>query len=146
MHSLEKSKNGSLITCESPFLVIGTTGVFFQLLLVIGILYAYCTGFTRSVVAISSLCCIPPIVFGVTMSFMPESPLFYLIKDREEDARRSMLYFRGLDYNIETEMQAFKVGPIIGNHRGNIDRRTNRYLNVIIIERPIKIVGKKFAR
>ncbi|KYN05438.1 Facilitated trehalose transporter Tret1-2 like protein [Cyphomyrmex costatus] len=86
----------------------GTTGVFFQLLLVIGILYVYITGFTRNVIAISSLCCIAPIVFGVTMSFMPESPLFYLIKNKEEDARKSMRFFRGPDFDIEPEINAFK--------------------------------------
>ncbi|XP_011863616.1 PREDICTED: facilitated trehalose transporter Tret1-2 homolog [Vollenhovia emeryi] len=86
----------------------GTTGVFFQLLLVIGILYVYCTGFTRNVVAISSLCCIAPIVFGVTMVFMPESPLFYLTKNKEELARKSMRFFRGPDFDIEPEMNAFK--------------------------------------
>ncbi|XP_024875284.1 facilitated trehalose transporter Tret1-2 homolog [Temnothorax curvispinosus] len=86
----------------------GTTGVFFQLMLVIGILYVYCTGFTRDVVAISSLCIIAPIVFGVTMAFVPESPLFYLTKDKEEDARKSMRFFRGPDFDIEPEMSAFK--------------------------------------
>jgi len=90
--------------------VIGITGVFFQLLLVIGILYAYCTGFTRSVVMISGLCGIPPVLFGILMFFLPESPLFYLIMDREEDARKSMRFFRGLDYDIEPEIQAFQVG------------------------------------
>ncbi|XP_072753346.1 facilitated trehalose transporter Tret1-2 homolog [Anoplolepis gracilipes] len=86
----------------------GTTGVFFQLLLVLGILYAYCTGFTRNVVAISSLCCIAPIVFGITMFFMPESPLFYLTKNKEEQARKSMRFFRGEDFDIEPEMMVFK--------------------------------------
>ncbi|KYQ52114.1 Facilitated trehalose transporter Tret1-2 like protein, partial [Trachymyrmex zeteki] len=86
----------------------GTTGVFFQLLLVIGILYVYITGFTRNVIAISSLCCIAPIVFGVTMSFMPESPLYYLIKNKEEDARKSMRFFRGPNFDIEPEINAFK--------------------------------------
>ncbi|XP_012063528.1 PREDICTED: facilitated trehalose transporter Tret1-like [Atta cephalotes] len=86
----------------------GTTGVFFQLLLVIGILYVYVTGFTRNVIAISSLCCIAPIVFGVTMSYVPESPLYYLIKNREEDARKSMQFFRGSKFDIELEINAFK--------------------------------------
>lgn len=85
------------------------TGVFFQLLLVLGILYAYCTGFTRDVVAISSLCCIAPIVFGIAMIFMPESPLYYLTKNKEEEARKSMKFFRGPDFDIEPEMEAFKV-------------------------------------
>ncbi|KAL6422859.1 hypothetical protein ACFW04_010412 [Cataglyphis niger] len=86
----------------------GMTGVFFQLLLVLGILYTYCTGFTGDVVAISSLCCIAPIVFGVVMIFMPESPLFYMTKNKEEQARKSMRFFRGPDFDIEPEMDAFK--------------------------------------
>ncbi|XP_067212062.1 facilitated trehalose transporter Tret1-2 homolog isoform X2 [Linepithema humile] len=86
----------------------GTTGVFFQLLLVIGILYAYCTGFTQDVAAISSLCCIAPVVFGVAMAFVPESPLFYLTKNKEEAARKSMRFFRGPDFDIEPEIEAFQ--------------------------------------
>ncbi|XP_011700495.1 PREDICTED: facilitated trehalose transporter Tret1-2 homolog isoform X2 [Wasmannia auropunctata] len=86
----------------------GTTGVFFQLLLVIGVLYVYCSGFTRSVVGISIFCCIAPIVFGVTLAFMPESPLYYLIKNKEEDAEKSMRFFRGPDFDIVPEMNAFK--------------------------------------
>ncbi|EFN61364.1 Solute carrier family 2, facilitated glucose transporter member 8 [Camponotus floridanus] len=86
----------------------GTTGVFFQLLLVLGILYAYCTGFTRDVIMISSLCCIAPIVFAITMIFMPESPLFYLTKNKEGEARKSMRFFRGPDFDIEPEMEVFK--------------------------------------
>jgi uncharacterized membrane protein len=79
------------------------------LLLVIGILYAYCTGFTQDVAAISSLCCIAPVVFGVVMAFMPESPLFYLTKNKEEAARKSMRFFRGPDFDIEPEIKAFQV-------------------------------------
>ncbi|KYN39786.1 Facilitated trehalose transporter Tret1-2 like protein, partial [Trachymyrmex septentrionalis] len=86
----------------------GTTGTFFQLLIVLGILYVYITGFTENVIAISSLCCIAPIVFGVALSFMPESPLFYLTINKEEDARKSMRFFRGPDFDIEPEITAFK--------------------------------------
>lgn len=75
----------------------------------IGILYVYCTGFTRDVVAISTLCCIAPIVFGIAMATVPESPLFYLTKNKEEDARKSMRFFRGPDFDIEPEIEAFKV-------------------------------------
>ncbi|KAG5335394.1 TRE12 protein, partial [Acromyrmex charruanus] len=86
----------------------GMTGVFFQLLLVTGILYVYLTGFTENVMAISSLCCIIPVLFGVIMFFIPESPLFYMIKDKEEEARKSMRFFRGPDFDIEPEISAFK--------------------------------------
>ncbi|XP_020288974.1 facilitated trehalose transporter Tret1-2 homolog isoform X2 [Pseudomyrmex gracilis] len=86
----------------------GTTGVFFQLLLLVGILYVYCAGFTRDVIAISGLCAVAPVVFGVMMIFVPESPLFYFAKDKEEAARKSMRFFRGLDFDVEPEIEAFK--------------------------------------
>ncbi|XP_076395278.1 hdc homolog, cell cycle regulator isoform X6 [Megachile rotundata] len=92
--------------CEKQ--IRGTLGVFFQLLIVLGILYAYCCGYTRSVVWTSILCGIAPIVFACIMIFMPESPLFYLFKDDEESAKKSMRYFRGPDYDIEGEIAAFK--------------------------------------
>jgi len=80
------------------------------LLLVIGILFAYCTGFTRNILLISCLCGIPPLIFGISISFLPESPLFYMIKDKEELARKAMRYYRGPDFDIEPEIEAFQVG------------------------------------
>ncbi|CAK9824624.1 Facilitated trehalose transporter Tret1 [Anthophora retusa] len=86
----------------------GTLGVFFQLLLVLGILYAFCCGYSRSVVITSSLCGNGPIIFACIMIFMPESPLYYMSKGNEEAARKSMRYFRGPDYNIDAEIAEFK--------------------------------------
>ncbi|KAG5311580.1 TRE12 protein, partial [Acromyrmex insinuator] len=97
----------------------GMTGVFFQLLLVIGILYVYLTGFTENVIMISSLCCVIPILFGVTMFFMPESPLFYMIKNKEEEARKSMRFFRGPSFDIEPEINLFKEQV----ERGKLQKR-----------------------
>ncbi|XP_033362154.1 facilitated trehalose transporter Tret1-like [Bombus vosnesenskii] len=86
----------------------GTLGVFFQLLLVIGILYAYCCGYARNIVVISILCGIAPLLFASIMTFMPESPLFYMAKDNEEAAKKSMRFFRGSEYDIDPEISAFK--------------------------------------
>ncbi|KAF3426071.1 hypothetical protein E2986_00365 [Frieseomelitta varia] len=86
----------------------GTLGVFFQLLLVIGILYAYCCGYARNVLVISILCGIAPLVFASIMTFMPESPLYYMTKNNEAAARKSMRFFRGPDYNIEPEIDEFR--------------------------------------
>ena len=88
---------------------LGTLGVFFQLLLVIGILYAYCCGYARNVVVITILCGIAPLVFASIMIFMPESPLFYMTKNNEAAARKSMRFFRGPDYNIDPEINEFRV-------------------------------------
>lgn len=86
----------------------GTLGVFFQLLLVIGILYAYVCGYTRNVVWTSVLCGIAPIVFAVLMFFMPESPLYFLTKNQEAKALKAMRVFRGPDFDIQPEIAAFK--------------------------------------
>ncbi|KAL0107984.1 hypothetical protein PUN28_014920 [Cardiocondyla obscurior] len=87
----------------------GTTGVFFQLPFVIGVLYAYRTGFTRDdrrdfqpLLHRDRSCSTP------TMVFMPESTLFYLTKNKEEDARKCTRFFRGPVFDIEPEISAFK--------------------------------------
>ncbi|XP_043789107.1 facilitated trehalose transporter Tret1-like [Apis laboriosa] len=87
----------------------GTLGIFFQLLLVIGILYAYCCGYARNVVTTTGLCLVGPILFVIMMIFMPESPMFYMVKRNEEAAKKSMRFFRGPDYEeIDDELAIFK--------------------------------------
>lgn len=75
----------------------------------IGILYAYCCGYARNIVVISILCGIAPLLFASIMTFMPESPLFYMAKENEEAAKKSMRFFRGSEYDINPEISAFKV-------------------------------------
>ena len=89
--------------------ILGMLGVFFQLLLVVGILCAYCSGFSENAVTISIICGVAPILFAVIMIFMPESPLFYILKDKEESARKVLRYFRGEDFDIQPEIRDFKV-------------------------------------
>ncbi|XP_076650444.1 facilitated trehalose transporter Tret1-like [Halictus rubicundus] len=106
----------------------GTLGVFFQMLLVIGVLYAYCCGYSRSVVTTSILCGISPILFAVLMFFMPESPLYYIAKDNMEAAMSSMRFFRGPDFDINPEITAFKE---------QIERnRTQETVNVLSLAKP----------
>ncbi|XP_044004881.1 facilitated trehalose transporter Tret1-like isoform X2 [Aphidius gifuensis] len=87
----------------------GTIGVFFHLLLVIGILFAFCTGFTNSLVWITALNGLTPIIAGITMFFIPESPIFHLLKDNEYSARRALQILRGKDADIEPEISAMKA-------------------------------------
>lgn len=46
------------------------------------------------------------------MLFMPESPLYYLMKNNEEAARKALRYFRGPDYNLEPDVKALKVSSL----------------------------------
>ena len=51
-----------------------------------------------------------PIVFGIILFFMPESPLYYIIKEKEDLAVKTLQKFRGKDFNVGPEIQEFKVG------------------------------------
>lgn len=47
------------------------------------------------------------------MMFMPESPMFYMVKRNEEAAKKSMRFFRGPDYEkIDDELALFKVSVL----------------------------------
>ncbi|XP_050500550.1 facilitated trehalose transporter Tret1-like isoform X2 [Diabrotica virgifera virgifera] len=59
-------------------------------------------------VVTSSYICLPlPIIFFVLFSLIPESPYYLLIKGKEEEARKSLVYFRG-DKNIDENLNQLK--------------------------------------
>lgn len=83
----------------------GTLGTFFQLLLVIGILYTYAIGSYVKVFVLSILCGILPIIFAIVFFFMPETP-YYLVKaNKIDEAARALVWLRGSQYDTETELK-----------------------------------------
>ncbi|KAK9304283.1 hypothetical protein QLX08_004279 [Tetragonisca angustula] len=46
-----------------------------------------------------------PVVFFVVFMFMPESPIYYLKKGLDDSAKNSLIRLRGVEYDIETELQ-----------------------------------------
>ncbi|KAJ8955984.1 hypothetical protein NQ318_006255, partial [Aromia moschata] len=80
----------------------GTLGSFFQLLLTVGILISYLG------VRLSILCAIIPIVFAVLFFFQPETPVYYMKKNKPQDALSSMQRLRGGSYNCDAEMKEIK--------------------------------------
>nr|CAD7205691.1 unnamed protein product [Timema douglasi] len=86
----------------------GRLGVFFQLMVVLGILFAYVIGYSDDILVMSLVCGLLPIVFGVIFFFMPESPLFLLMKEYPEQAKLSLQWFRGKQYDISEEMTDMK--------------------------------------
>ncbi|XP_072377639.1 facilitated trehalose transporter Tret1-like [Diabrotica undecimpunctata] len=59
-------------------------------------------------VVTSSYICLPlPIIFFILFSMIPESPYFLLIKGKEEEAKKSLIYFRG-DTNIDQNLNQLK--------------------------------------
>jgi MFS family permease len=73
----------------------GTLGSYFQLMVTIGILFVYGVGSATSVLVLSVICGIVPLVFGAIFWFMPETPLYYLQKGQRDRAQASLQWFRG---------------------------------------------------
>lgn len=86
----------------------GALGSYFQLMVTLGILFVYAVGAGVDLKVLSYICGVIPIVFAVTFFFMPESPVFLMSKDREEDARKSLKFFRGKHYNIDFEINEIR--------------------------------------
>ncbi|XP_054290173.1 facilitated trehalose transporter Tret1-2 homolog [Macrosteles quadrilineatus] len=79
----------------------GTLGVCFQLLLDIGILFTYIIGSLVSVKLLSIFCLLIPVICGVSVVFIPESPIYYLEKSKDREAEEALQWFRGSGYNIQ---------------------------------------------
>lgn len=82
----------------------GTLGSYFQLMMVIGILFVYVVGAYVSVLALSIICGVIPLIFGATFVFMPETPLYLVSKGRKEEAAKSLKWLRGNEYDYSEEL------------------------------------------
>lgn len=83
----------------------GTVGSYFQLLLTTGILLSYVLGTFVDMRVLSIISGIIPVIFFGVFMFMPESPVYYLKKGDEDSAKKSLTRLRGIQYNIENELQ-----------------------------------------
>ncbi|XP_050535057.1 facilitated trehalose transporter Tret1-like [Daktulosphaira vitifoliae] len=80
----------------------------FQVLVVIGILYAYIFGAIVSYVSFGILCGIWSLIHLIGVLLIPESPYYYLSKNLEEKARKSLKNLRGASVDIEHELEIIK--------------------------------------
>lgn len=84
----------------------GSLGSYFQLMLTVGILATYSLGSVINIFYLSLISAAAPILFFIVFIFMPETPIYYLKKGREDAARVSLRALRGSHYNIEPEIEA----------------------------------------
>ncbi|XP_045495406.1 facilitated trehalose transporter Tret1 isoform X5 [Colias croceus] len=82
----------------------GTLGSYFQLMITVGILFAYAVGSYTSVFVFNILCTLIPIVFAIIFFFMPESPNFLVVKGRHDEAREALIRLRGRNYDVDSEL------------------------------------------
>nr|XP_018902336.1 PREDICTED: facilitated trehalose transporter Tret1-2 homolog isoform X1 [Bemisia tabaci] len=83
----------------------GTLGTYFQLQIVIGILFVYLIGSILNTFWMSITCAVIPLVYAGLMGLMPESPTFHFKKGEVENAKMSLQWFRGPEYDINGEIK-----------------------------------------
>lgn len=72
------------------------SGSVFQLMVMIGMFYAFVLGVVvHSWRLLAGLCLIPSVIYFILMFFGKESPRYLLAKGKEEQARAVLQYFRG---------------------------------------------------
>ncbi|XP_046429425.1 facilitated trehalose transporter Tret1-like [Neodiprion fabricii] len=86
----------------------GRLGAFYELMLTFGTLISYILSPLIPIYYLSMTFAVVPLIFFTVFSFMPESPTYYLMKNREEEARTNLLRVRGPKYDIERELQVRK--------------------------------------
>ncbi|EDW61041.1 facilitated trehalose transporter Tret1-2 homolog [Drosophila virilis] len=125
----------SMYTTEvSTVATRGMMGSFFQLNIVLGLLYGYIVGGYLPLLTINILCAILPLIFAAVHFFMPESPVYLVMKGRPEDATKSLLWLRGKDCDVSYELK-----EILEERTKNADEPKVSILKML--RRPITLKG-----
>lgn len=88
----------------------GTLGSYFQVMVTIGVFYAYLVGKFLTPTHYTITCCFIPICAFIAMIFQPETPLFLVKKGKVSQARHSLIFLRGTAYNVEIELNSIESG------------------------------------
>ncbi|XP_025411138.1 facilitated trehalose transporter Tret1-like [Sipha flava] len=75
----------------------GALGTTFQIMMYVGILFVYVAGMYLDYGQLTYAAMAGPVLFCAFFPFVPESPHFYVMKNRLREAKRTMLWLRGDD-------------------------------------------------
>ena len=85
--------------------VRGALGVYMDLMITVGILWAYGIGVFDQYLWLSVSSCAIPVIFAASFAMMPESPVYLLSKGSTSKARESLYWLRGGgDYDVQPEL------------------------------------------
>lgn len=87
----------------------GTLSSYLQLMVTVGILFGYVVGHFNTLKTFTIICAIIPLVFGAIFMWMPETPYYYVMKNRIQMAEQSLKYFRGDEYNFNDELIEIQI-------------------------------------
>ncbi|XP_050439145.1 facilitated trehalose transporter Tret1-like [Adelges cooleyi] len=94
--------------------VRGSLGSMFQVLVVTGILYSYSLGAVLKYQLFNFSCGIWSVIHMIGVAFIPESPYYYLNKNKVEKAEQSLKRLRSANENTSVELVELK--KIIDEH------------------------------
>lgn len=86
----------------------GVIGTFCMLMINSGILFVYTVGAFASVFWTNVICAMIPLVFGLSFFFMPESPAYLVLKNRDEEVNKTFKWLRGDKYNPQSDIDSLK--------------------------------------
>lgn len=86
----------------------GRLGSLTQLFISGGILFDVIVGKFASIKTYTLCCFAVPLIFGTLFVFMPETPIYYLKKNREDCAEITLKKLRSRDYDVHAEMDQLK--------------------------------------
>lgn len=78
-------------------------------MITIGILFVYVIGHFLSLNAVNIICGVLPIVFFALFMWMPETPYYYVMQNRIENAENAMKRLRGEQYDYNTELTEIQI-------------------------------------
>ncbi|XP_018325286.1 facilitated trehalose transporter Tret1 [Agrilus planipennis] len=125
-----------LYTCEiAQKEVRGALGSYFQLMVTVGILFAYVIGKCMDPWHYTIVCATLPFLFFFSFIFQPETPHYCLSMGRPEKARSALLQLRGKNYDTGLEMDAIKsaLDSLSGSYSFNDNIRKRTVVKAFII-------------
>lgn len=93
----------------------------------VGILFAYVLGHFFPLKAFNIVCATLPLIFGAIFMWMPESPYFYVMKNRLSKAEQSLKWLRGEEYNYNDELIEIQIeNELLARNRVNVLTALNK--------------------
>ncbi|XP_063236723.1 facilitated trehalose transporter Tret1-like [Bacillus rossius redtenbacheri] len=105
----------------------GALGTYCEIQLCVGIFYAYCVGSYLDYLWFQVASCAVPVLFLVTFAWMPESPVFLVMKGRDGQAEKALAWLKGSsrhDAAVQGELEAIRVFVGAGQRPGAAAKKT----------------------
>lgn len=111
----------------------GTLGSCLQLMITAGILYVYIIGHFFQLYTYNIICMVMPLIFGAFFIWMPESPMYYIMKNRVTDAEESLKWLRGEHNDFNDELTEIQIAHELVSR--------NRISLISVIKKPATLRG-----